>query len=597
MQFLTAWKYERRYAWLVSALGVGGCAMLAAALLYIGTSLFYLIIPAAVLLAALVPAVLIRRARVKGRELPDAPEEKAQKIYDRAARRSVNWLLITFIRVFSIVLGMISRSVNYKLAELSKLVTEHMVSLAVVTFFLVKNLLLLALLRRIRELDKFRDFRREFRIVLIFSLIYWGVSVPLFYAFEQFFVLNIAGALIAVFAVVSVLYNFIRIKRLTYSSGKYVRAVIAVVSAVALLIGAYKYLSRDIWLTQPYINATPYIYNGKSEINYDDATGIYTVTKPEGDFRILQLTDIHLGGGALSYDKDLLALKAVFALLEYTKPDLVIVTGDLCYPVGLSSFSFNNTAPVQQFAAFMRNTGIPWAFTYGNHDTESYAASSKNSLNELYKSLSWKTGRTLMYPYVQPDVTGRSNQLIELRNKDGTLNNALFLIDSNAYTGEGLNRYDYIHDDQVEWYRGEVARLSAEAGGTVPSLVFFHIPLQQYKTAYELYKNGDESVRFYFGSAKESASGTVCCSEYPSGMFDAAKALGSTTGFFCGHDHYNNFSIEYEGIRLTYGMSIDYLADPGIARDTAQRGATLITVHDDGGADIEQVPLTSVPEK
>ena len=50
-------------------------------------------------------------------------------------------------------------------------------------------------------------------------------------------------------------------------------------------------------------------------------------------------------------------------------------------------------------------------------------------------------------------------------------------------------------------------------------------------------------------------------------------------------------SLEYKGMRLTYGMSIDYLAMPGIARDTNQRGATLITVHDDGTEDIEQIPL------
>ena len=50
-------------------------------------------------------------------------------------------------------------------------------------------------------------------------------------------------------------------------------------------------------------------------------------------------------------------------------------------------------------------------------------------------------------------------------------------------------------------------------------------------------------------------------------------------------------SLEYQEIRLTYGMSIDYLAMSGIARDTEQRGATLITIHDDGEWDIEQVPF------
>ena len=120
------------------------------------------------------------------------------------------------------------------------------------------------------------------------------------------------------------------------------------------------------------------------------------------------------------------------------------------------------------------------------------------------------------------------------------------------------------------------------------------IPLQQYKTAYELYEKGSDEVKYYFGSNDESFMDKVCCSEYPSSMFDTAKELGSTKGFFCGHDHYNNMSLEYEGIRLTYGMSIDYLAMPGIARDTKQRGATLITVHDDSEIDISQVPLSEI---
>ena len=79
-------------------------------------------------------------------------------------------------------------------------------------------------------------------------------------------------------------------------------------------------------------------------------------------------------------------------------------------------------------------------------------------------------------------------------------------------------------------------------------------------------------MTYYSGSNDETMLGKVCCSEYPSTIFDTAKSLGSTQGFFCGHDHYNNMSLEYQGIRLTYGMSIDYLVMPGIARETAQRG-------------------------
>ena len=62
----------------------------------------------------------------------------------------------------------------------------------------------------------------------------------------------------------------------------------------------------------------------------------------------------------------------------------------------------------------------------------------------------------------------------------------------------------------------------------------------------------------------------------------------------CGHDHYNNASLEYKGIRLTYGMSIDYLAMPGIANETKQRGAELITLHLDSTWDLVQIPLDTI---
>ena len=53
-------------------------------------------------------------------------------------------------------------------------------------------------------------------------------------------------------------------------------------------------------------------------------------------------------------------------------------------------------------------------------------------------------------------------------------------------------------------------------------------------------------------------------------------------GTFCGHDHYNNFSVEYMGVRLTYGMSVDYLAYPGIYKEHSQRGCTVINIDGSG---------------
>lgn len=401
-----------------------------------------------------------------------------------------------------------------------------------------------------------------------------------------------------IFAVIIIIFNLTARKRVTFKNVVFDPKRFAVVTAAVVIAVGFTLLNRDTWYTQSYINSVPVVEHNSHKIEYSEQTGVYTITSSAEDFKILHLTDIHIGGSLYSYRKDMKALKAFFAEIEHTHPDLVLVTGDLCFPLGIMSMSLNNSAPVQQFAAFMRNTGIPWAFTYGNHDTENLSTLNKTELNEVYKSLSYKTSGNLLYPYIQPDIMGRNNQLIELRNTDGSLNTGLFLIDSNAYTGEGINVYDYIHDDQVEWYADEVERLNSEAGHTVNSFVFFHIPLQQYKTATELYLSGSDEVKYYFGENPGDHGGItndlVCCSDYPGKMFDTALELGSTSGFFCGHDHYNNASIEYKGIRLTYGMSIDYLAMPGIEKETKQRGAELITVHSDSTWELEQIPLTSI---
>ena len=484
---------------------------------------------------------------------------------------------------------------NSKSAELAENMSSNLLMIQLPLYLLVKNMLSLGYVRRF-ELGGEQRVDRHLIGMTVFSLLYWfsvltaGVVLRgrLLYP-ANFFI--VAGV---VFLILVIVYDLTLRKRITRQNLVVNRRRIILWSVGAVAVLTIAFMRRETWFTQPYINSVPVVSRTTCPIEYDDETGVYTLTAEKGDFKILHLTDIHLGNSLYSYWKDIKALEACYAEISHTKPDLVIVTGDLCFPLGIMSMSLNNAAPVYQFAAFMRNTGVPWAFTYGNHDTESIASMDRQRLDEVYRSLSFKTSGILLYPYVQPEITGRNNQLIELRNADGSLNTALFLLDSNAYTGEGINVYDYIHDDQVDWYASQVERLNREAGRTVPSLIFFHIPLQQYRTAYELYEAGSPEVKYFFGENGEEMIDKVCCSDYPSKLFDRILELGSTTGTFCGHDHYNNMSLEYKGIRLTYGMSIDYLAMPGIENDTAQRGGELITIHPDASWDVVQIPLTSI---
>ena len=51
---------------------------------------------------------------------------------------------------------------------------------------------------------------------------------------------------------------------------------------------------------------------------------------------------------------------------------------------------------------------------------------------------------------------------------------------------------------------------------------------------------------------------------------------------YCGHDHVNNAMVNYKGVDLCYGYSIDNLAYTDINYSGAQRGATIITIAPDG---------------
>lgn len=57
-------------------------------------------------------------------------------------------------------------------------------------------------------------------------------------------------------------------------------------------------------------------------------------------------------------------------------------------------------------------------------------------------------------------------------------------------------------------------------------------------------------------------------------MFDLIKEVVSTKYVFAAHDHINNYSVEYEGIRLTYTMKT---GDRCYAQED-MNGGTMITI-------------------
>jgi hypothetical protein len=325
---------------------------------------------------------------------------------------------------------------------------------------------------------------------------------------------------------------------------------------------------------------------------YKDENGYWTFTTDE-DFKVVQLTDVHIGAGFMSHGKDLKALNAVAAMVTAEKPDLVVVTGDIAYPIPPQAGTDDNLASATMFASLMEQLGVYWTVTFGNHDTERYSDYNRAEIADFYENGGFKH---CLFKSGPEDVDGYGNNIINIKNSKGEITQSIFTFDSHSYLRHDIlgfgHGYENIRESQVEWYRECVEKFTAynrsvsDVENPVPkSTAFFHIPLKEYQDAwYEYLNNGfkdTENAKLIEGVAGEGGI-IVFPGEGEDTLFETMLELGSTKGIFCGHDHDNNFTMEYKGIRLCYGMSVDYLAYIGISGRGAQRGCKVITYSSDG---------------
>ena len=314
-----------------------------------------------------------------------------------------------------------------------------------------------------------------------------------------------------------------------------------------------------------------------TEPRYISEDGYYTfVKKADADFRVLHLTDIHFGGGVGSMKLDDMLISALYKQVNAVKPDLLILTGDVIYSTFYPAMNLNNAHAVRTIGKVIDSMGIPWTVSLGNHDTEDYQYANEEKIIELYSSTEFDN---CIFVHPDKETYGRSNQAIRILNNDKSLDYILMLVDSNDYeNGKRYIGYDYIHEDQIKWYEDTVRRISEEYNydGIAPSLCYVHIPMKEYDTAWNLYQSGSDEVVWRFGEKNEKVCAPANAEKDV--FFERMVALGSTKEIFCGHDHTNNYSIEYKGIRLTYSLSMDYLAYRNIYKTNQYRGGTLVTI-------------------
>ncbi len=294
------------------------------------------------------------------------------------------------------------------------------------------------------------------------------------------------------------------------------------------------------------------------------------------DFRILQLNDIHIG---IKDDLDL-QFKYLETVINDNRvnADLIVLNGDL--------FTFANRSTARSLFSFMDEQKINWTVTFGNHDEQAYFSIDwmTGYLNDLNDKRASGESYCVFKDLQDDDIMGNGNFVINLK-LDGKVKEQIYLMDSNRYNFGEHAGYDCIHEDQVKWYEDMVNYTTSENGEVIPSIAFFHIPVSEFETAYELAKENSSEVKVRIAQTAYSDYEGVAAPKVNTGLFDKMVQLGSTNAIFCAHDHKNNYAIEYKGILLSYGVN----STDRVYWDSDLCGGQVNVIKKNGNVDIFQI--------
>lgn len=329
----------------------------------------------------------------------------------------------------------------------------------------------------------------------------------------------------------------------------------------------------------------------------------------EGDVKVLQLTDLQIIDSSQCRREDRLLAwaKAEWApenmerlafahmreVVKQANPDLIVLSGDNVY----GEFDDKGTV-LKALVAELDSYKIPWTFTFGNHDNETHIGV-QATVDEYLKSeyCIFKRGpvETDEFGDSYFTVAGNGNFNIGI-TRGGKLVEVIWLMDSNGHTDSDKSQNMYstvgLKENQIEWFSDGNDKLKEFCGGTSPKAIgFFHHPMRAFGDAMQKYgyvssvheffdKNGDYGV-FKEIEIPENDQGDSGCMHVDAGgyidsdyTFHNLLKKYNVEGWFFGHDHLNNASAVFEGVRYTYGLK----ASEYDAFKNGEVGGTLITL-------------------
>ncbi|MBO4733571.1 MAG: metallophosphoesterase [Clostridia bacterium] len=300
------------------------------------------------------------------------------------------------------------------------------------------------------------------------------------------------------------------------------------------------------------------------------------------DFCLLNLTDPQLK--AQEWDEGNktgnIFKKTVETLIRRVSPDLITLSGDLSYAGDFESY--------KNFANYFDSLKIPWTCCFGNHDNQDGDGFVQKVVDEYLKHE--------FFAFERCDSSLGNSNLALLIEKNGKSACGIILMDTH-------DRVPYIRDEcgknlawagltpkQLAWYGERIAEF--KKAGCNDTVLIVHIPINAYLAAAKAaFKNAvpDKTVTLSDSYGKdiwkkgyENSYGVFHepISAYPEdeGAFDLICRLGSTKNIVCGHNHINNFVVEYNGVRFIFGTKtgIGSYFEPEI------NGGTVIGINENG---------------
>lgn len=261
------------------------------------------------------------------------------------------------------------------------------------------------------------------------------------------------------------------------------------------------------------------------------------------------------------------------AVLASETPQLVVLNGDLI--TGENTYLHNSTHYVDEIVAPLVQRRLSWASTYGNHDSD------------FNLSRSGILAREQTYPYAlttsmfQSKDAGLSNYYLPVYTYSGGTNYGneevpaviLWFLDSrggNYYQeassdGKSVPQPNWIDPSVAEWFTQTNAHLVSRYRKTIPSLAFYHIPVNamlafQNKGVDQHREPGINDDKPLAQQGSTSGQGNVqgATFNYTGQDIPFMKAMLGVKGLiatFSGHDHgddwCNKWNSQLPGMNIT----------------------------------------------